>query len=207
MLLLAINKIGEIMKSLDQNALNQLFLNAHTFNKFTDQPVDDNSIKQLYELLKWGPTAVNSQPGRYVFVKTKAAKARLAPALQPGNAAKVEAAPVTVIVATDSRFYEHLGSQWTAYDAAKPFVDDAALAKSAGFRNACLQGAYLILAARAIGLDCGPMSGFSNAKVDAEFFPDGRFKANFLINLGYGAENGYYPRGPRLDFSQVAEIL
>ncbi|UQZ91171.1 malonic semialdehyde reductase [Deltaproteobacteria bacterium Smac51] len=195
-------------KELDGTALNQLFLEAHTFNKFTDQPVADDTIKKIYDLLKWGPTAVNCQPGRYVFVKSQEGKARLAPALSEGNVAKVNAAPVTVIVAVDSRFYDHLPEQWTAYDARKPFADDAAAAQTVGFRNGTLEGAYLILAARALGLDAGPMSGFSNAKVDAEFFPDGRFKSNFLVNLGYGvAEGGYYPRGPRLTFDDAATII
>lgn len=192
---------------LDQKSVEQLFGEAHTFNKFTDRPVTDEIIRQLYDLLKWGPTAVNSQPGRYVFVKSKEAKARLVPALLPGNVPKVEQAPATVIVAGDSRFYEHLAVQWPAYDAAAPFIENQEAARTAAFRNSSLQGAYLILAARSLGLDCGPMSGFDQAKVDAEFFPDGRYKSNFLINLGYGAEGGYFPRGPRLDFSDVAVII
>lgn len=192
---------------LDQKSVAQLFLEAHTFNKFTDQPVTDETIRQLYDLLKWGPTAVNSQPGRYVFVKSPAAKARLIPALLPGNVPKVEKAPVTVIVAGDSRFYEHLAVQWPAYDAAAPFLENQTAAQAAAFRNSSLQGAYLILAARTLGLDCGPMSGFDQARVDTEFFPDGRYKSNFLINLGYGAEDGYFPRGPRLDFQDVAVII
>ena len=195
------------MKTLEQSSLDQLFLEAHTYNKFTGQLVDDGTIKKLYELLKWGPTAVNCQPGRYIFIKSKEAKARLIPALSPGNVGKVEAAPLTVIVAFDSHFYRLLATQWTAYDAAKPFADDPVSATEAAFRNGTLQGAYLVLAARALGLDCGPMSGFDQSKVEREFFPDGRFKSNFLVNLGYGAENGYYPRGPRLEFKEVAEII
>lgn len=195
------------MKSLDQNALKQLFLDAHSYNKFIDRAVDEATIKNLYDLLKWGPTAVNCQPGRYVFVKSKEARARLVPALMPGNVAKVEGAPLTVIVAFDSRFFEHLSSQWTAYDAAESFVDNPLKAQEVAFRNSSLQGAYLILAARALGLDCGPMSGFDPQKLDAEFFPDGRYKSNFLACIGYGADKGYYPRGPRLGFDQVAEIL
>ncbi|MDR1044104.1 MAG: malonic semialdehyde reductase [Candidatus Adiutrix sp.] len=195
------------MKELEGKTLDQLFLAARTYNKFTERPVEDETLRRIYELMKWGPTAVNCQPGRYVFLKSKAAKARLVPALLPGNVAKVEAAPATVIVASDSRFYEHLPEQWLAYDAQKPFVDDPESARTAAFRNGSLQGAYFILAARALGLDCGPMSGFDNGQVDAEFFPDGRYKSNFLINLGYGAENGYYPRGPRLSFEDTAVIL
>ncbi len=194
-------------KQLDQSALEQLFYKAHTFNKFAPTKVDDGIIKELYELMKWGPTAVNCQPGRYVFIKSEKARARLLPALQWGNVVKVQSAPVTVIVAVDSKFYDHLPSQWTAYDARKTFADDQTVAQVAGFRNGTLQGAYLILAARSLGLDCGPMSGFDNNKVDAEFFPDGRFKSNFLINIGYGEENGYYPRGPRLSFEDAAVIL
>lgn len=207
MLMMISKQGGSMKKTLDQKSLAQLFLEAHTYNKFSDQPVSDETIRQLYGLLKWGPTAVNSQPGRYVFVKSPAAKSRLVPALSPGNVAKVEKAPVTVIVAGDSRFYEHLAGQWTAYDAAASFVDNPEAARAAAFRNSSLQGAYLILAARSLGLDCGPMSGFDQARADAEFFPDGRFKSNFLINLGYGAEGGHYPRGPRLDFEDVAVII
>lgn len=207
-MLMMIYKQGEAMKNkLDQKSVEQLFLEAHTFNKFTDQPVTDETIRQIYELLKWGPTAVNCQPGRYVFVRSPEAKARLIPALSPGNVPKVEQAPATVIVAGDSRFYEHLALQWPAYDAAAPFIDNPEAARAAAFRNSSLQGAYLILAARALGLDCGPMSGFEQSRVDAEFFPDGRYKSNFLINLGYGAEGGYHPRGPRLDFEDVAVII
>ena len=193
--------------ALNPEALNQLFLTARTYNKFTDRPVDDETITRLYDLLKWGPTAVNCQPARFVFVKSPEAKKRLTPCLQQGNVAKVEKAPVTVIVATDSRFYENLPTQWTAYDAKKVFAENLKAAESAGFRNGTLGGAYLILAARALGLDCGPMSGFDNGQVDAEFFKDGRWKSNFLVNLGYGEERGFYPRGPRLEFSEAAEVL
>jgi Nitroreductase len=201
------NQGGHMKNILDQKSVDQMFLEAHTYNKFTDQPVTDETIHRLYDLLKWGPTAVNCQPGRYVFVRSPEAKARLVPALSAGNVPKVQEAPVTVIVAGDSRFYEHLAEQWPAYDAAAPFIDNQEAARSAAFRNSSLQGAYLILAARTLGLDCGPMSGFDQAKTDAEFFPDGRYKSNFLINLGYGAEGGYHPRGPRLAFQDVAVII
>ncbi|MDR3134727.1 MAG: malonic semialdehyde reductase [Deltaproteobacteria bacterium] len=194
-------------KSLEEGALDQLFRTARTFNKFTDLPVTDLVIANLYELLKWGPTATNCQPGRYVFVRSPGAKKRLVPCLLPGNVAKVEKAPVTVIVATDPKFYEELPTQWTAYDARKAYLDDPGLAHSAGFRNGSLQGAYLILAARSLGLDCGPMSGFDNGKVDAEFFKDKGWKSNFLVNLGYGEDGGFYPRGPRLPFNDVVQIL
>lgn len=193
--------------SLDQQALDQLFLAAHTYNRFTEQPVGDETIHALYDLLKWGPTSMNTQPARYVFVRSPAAREKLLPALIAGNIEKTRNSPLTVIVAMDSAFYEHLATQFTAYDATSLFAGNAALAESTAFRNGTLQGAYLMLAARSLGLDCGPMSGFDAARVNAEFFPDGRWKANFIVNLGYGADHGYHPRGPRLPFAQVARIL
>jgi nitroreductase len=194
-------------KPLDEAALGQIFTSARTYNRFQDLPLSDETIQKLYELLKWGPTAVNCLPGRFVFVRSPEAKKRLLPCVMPGNAAKVEKAPATVIVAYDSRFYEFLPTLWTAYDAKTPYESDPPFAAEAAFRNGSLQGAYLILAARALGLDCGPMSGFDPAKTDKEFFPDGRFKSNFLCNIGYGAEGGFYPRGPRLDFAGTVKIL
>lgn len=193
--------------SLDQQALDQLFLEAHTYNRFTEQPVSDETIHALYDLLKWGPTSMNTQPARYVFVRSPAAREKLLPALIAGNIEKTRNSPLTVIVAMDSAFYEHLASQFKAYDASPLFAGNAALAESTAFRNGTLQGAYLILAARSLGLDCGPMSGFDAAAVNAEFFPDGRWKANFIVNLGYGADSGHHPRGPRLPFEQVARII
>jgi 3-hydroxypropanoate dehydrogenase len=192
---------------MNKSALETLFWAARTFNKFSAKEVGDGAIKELYELWKWGPTAVNCQPGRYVFLKSPEAKKRLLPALSPGNVAKVEGAPVTVIVAWDSLFHEFLPKMWTAYDASGAYRDDAELAQVTALRNSSLQGAYMILAARSLGLDCGPMSGFDNGKVDKEFFPDGRWKSNFLVNLGYGEPGGFYPRGPRLDFAESARIL
>ncbi|MDR2422052.1 MAG: malonic semialdehyde reductase [Deltaproteobacteria bacterium] len=191
---------------LDLAALELLFSSARTYNHFEDKPVDDATIQKLYELFKWGPTAVNCLPGRFVFVRSPEAKKRLIPCLLPGNVAKVEKAPVTVIVAYDSLFYEFLPTLWTAYDAKTPYASNPPFAADAAFRNGSLQGAYLILAARALGLDCGPMSGFDQAKVDQEFFPDGRWKSNFLCNLGYGAEGGFYPRGPRLEYKDAVKI-
>jgi nitroreductase len=194
-------------KALDEFALDQIFRTARTYNKFTDHPVTDLIIANLFELLKWGPTAVNCQPARYVFVRSAEAKARLIPCLAQGNVYKVKKAPVTVIVATDEKFYEQLPTQWTVYDAKKTFTDDPAMAAIAGLRNSSLQGAYLILAARSLGLDCGPMSGFDNAKVDAAFLAGKNWKSNFLVNLGYGFDGGFYPRGPRLSYNDVVEIL
>lgn len=187
-------------------ALEQSFLHARTFNKFTDQPVSDDTLRQLHELAKWGPTSMNSQPARYVFVRSAEAKARLATAMAPGNAAKTLAAPVTAIVAFDTRFFEHLPEQFPVMDAKPMFENDAGLAQATALRNSALQGAYLMIAARQLGLDCGPMSGFDPAKVNEAFFPDGRFRVNFLVNLGYGDPAGNYPRGPRLPFDTVATI-
>jgi 3-hydroxypropanoate dehydrogenase len=192
---------------LNTAALDQLFTSARTFNKFTDAPVSDAVLHQLYDLYKWGPTAMNSQPARVLFLKSQAAKERLKSALSAGNLEKTLAAPVVVVVAQDTHFQDHLATQFPAYDAKPMFDSNPAMAESTAFRGSSLQGAYLILAARSLGLDCGPMSGFTNTALDAEFFPDGRFKSNFLVNLGYGDESGNRPRGPRLDFATANSIL
>jgi 3-hydroxypropanoate dehydrogenase len=194
-------------KSLNSEALNQAFIEGRTFSKFTDQAVDDALLQRVVALSQWGATAFNMQPVRYVFVKSAAAKARLKPTLMAGNQDKSVAAPVNVIVAMDSRFYEHLPEQFPAFDAAPMFEGNAAMAHDAAFRNSSLQGAYFMIAARMLGLDCGPMSGFDANALNAEFFPDGRYKANFLINLGYGDASGNYPRGPRLGFDTIASIV
>lgn len=189
------------------STLDLAFVQARTVNKFTSQPVSDDTLRQLYDLAKWGPTSMNAQPGRFIFVRSAEAKARLKPALSGGNVDKTMAAPLTVIVAADSQFYEHLPTQFTAMNAKPMFEGNAALSEATAARNSSLQGAYFIIAARLLGLDCGPMSGFDAAKVDAEFFSDGRFKTNFLINLGYGDASGNYPRGPRLSFDVATQIL
>ena len=150
---------------------------------------------------------MSCQPARYVFLRSEASKQRLKPALSPGNVDKTMAAPVVVIVASDSRFYEHLPQQFTAFVAKPMFEGNPALVEATAARNSSLQGAYLIIAARMLGLDCGPMSGFDTAKVNAEFFPDGRFITNFLVNLGHGDPSGLYPRGRRLDFTSACSIL
>lgn len=185
----------------------KLFTQARTFNQFSEQPVSDELLKQLYDLVRWGPTAMNSQPARYAFIKTPEAKNRLVPHLSPGNQAKTAAAPVTVIVAVDTEFYENLPTQFPAYDALPMFKNNAAMAEATAFRNSSLQGAYLIIAARLLGLDCGPMSGFDAQKLNQEFFPEGNWKVNFICNLGYGVPEGTHPRGPRLAFDEVAKIL
>lgn len=196
------------MSTLPAPALEQAFLAARTFSKFTQQTVTDDTLAQLYELAKWGPTSMNCQPARLVYVRSTEAKARLKPCLAPGNAEKTTAAPVTVIVAQDTRFYEHLPTQFPANPNAQAmFAGNAALADGTAFRNSSLQGAYLIMAARMLGLDCGPMSGFNATALDAAFFPEGRYKANFLINLGYGDASGLFPRGPRLPLDVVCTTL
>jgi 3-hydroxypropanoate dehydrogenase len=194
-------------QTIDPSVLEQAFLTARTFNKFTEQVVSEATLHQLYDLLRWGPTAMNAQPARFVFLSSRESRQRLLPALMPGNQEKTLAAPVTVIVAHDTRFFDHLPTQFPAYDAKPVFEANAAMAEATAFRNSSLQGAYLIVAARMLGLDCGPMSGFDADKVNAEFFPEGQWKANFLINMGYGDPSGNYPRGPRLPFETAARIL
>ncbi|WP_417533571.1 malonic semialdehyde reductase [Marinobacterium stanieri] len=193
--------------ALNQNALDQLFLQAHSYNQFTDQAVSEETIEQLYDLLKWGPTSMNTQPARYLFLRTPEAREQLLPALMDSNAEKTRQAPLTVIIASDTEFYEHLPTQFKAYDAAPMFRENNALAEATAFRNSSLQGAYLMLAARALGLDAGAMSGFDPEAVNKTFFPDGQWKVNFIVNLGYGAEGGHHPRGDRLSFEQAAQIL
>jgi nitroreductase len=196
------------MNPAPQEILEQAFLSARTFNTFTAQPISDETILRLYDLMRWGPTSMNSQPGRYVFVRSGPAKEKLTHALAAGNVAKTMAAPLTVIVAMDTRFYEHLPTQFPhSPNASETMANNATLAHSTAFRNSSLQGAYLILAARLLGLDCGPMSGFDADKLNAAFFPDGRYKVNFLVNIGYGDPSGNHPRGPRLAFDEVAQLL
>lgn len=195
------------LKALPDAALDQLFRNARTVHAFKPVPVTDDTLRALYDLVKWGPTAFNAQPARFVFVRSAEAKERLKPALSAGNTAQTLAAGVTVIVAHDTRFYEHLPSQFPTYDAKPIFEGNAEAAQATAFRNGSLQGAYLVLAARALGLDVGPQSGFNADLVDKTFFPDGRWRSNFLLNLGVADQSGTFPRGPRLPFDDVAQIL
>ncbi len=196
------------MTAAPSTAQAQVFTEARTFNRFKPETIGDETLHQLYELMKWGPTSMNAQPGRYLFLRSEAAKQRLKPALSAGNADKTMAAPVVVIVAMDTQFHEHLPAQFPAMPAAQAmFTGNAALSAATAFRNSSLQGAYLMVAARMLGLDCAPMSGFDAAKVNAEFFPDGRWAANFLVNIGHGDASGNYPRGPRLPFDTAAQIL
>ncbi|HEY9254281.1 MAG TPA: malonic semialdehyde reductase [Stenotrophomonas sp.] len=191
---------------LSDAALDQLFRTARTQNAFLDKPVEDSQLRALYDLLKWGPTAANATPARIVFVKSKEAKAKLAPALSEGNLAKTLAAPVTAIVGFDQDFHEKLPYLFPHADAKSWFEGPREGRHEAAFRNGSLQGAYLILAARALGLDAGPMSGFDNAKVDEAFFAGTAIKSNFLVNLGYGDPSGVFPRSPRLSFDEAARI-
>ncbi|GGE99780.1 putative NADH dehydrogenase/NAD(P)H nitroreductase [Aliidongia dinghuensis] len=188
---------------IDERSLDTLFRAARTHNGWQDKPVPESLLRQVFDLAKMGPTSANCSPMRLVFVTSAEGKERLKPALSAGNLDKTMAAPVTAIVAQDTQFYELLPKLFPHADARSWFVGNEALIQATMFRNASLQGAYLIMAARALGLDCGPMSGFDQAKVNAEFFPDGRFQANFLCNLGYGNPEKLFPRSPRFDFEDV----
>ncbi len=185
-------------------ALAILFAEARTFTKWQDRPVPAGVIEAALALAQLGPTSANCQPMRLVLAHSPAAKERLLACVSSGNYDKVRTAPVTAIVAYDREFYEHLPQLYPHTDARDWFTTDEALALETAFRNGSLQGAYLILALRAQGLDCGPMSGFDGAKVDAAFFPDGRYRSNFLLNIGYGEPAGLRPRLPRLGFAEVA---
>lgn len=193
---------------LSDAALDQLFLTARTYNAWLDKEVTDEQLRRLYDLARMAPTAANSSPMRVRFIKSKDAKERLRPFLAENNVEKTMAAPVTAIVATDFAFYEHLPKLFPHADARSWFVGNEPLVQASGTRNGSLQGAYLIMAARSLGLDCGPMSGFDQSGVDAEFFAGTQIKSNFLINIGYGdASRNLFDRLPRLDFDEAAQIL
>lgn len=193
--------------ALDDTALNRLFVQAHTAHAFGPEPIELSTLHALYDLVKWGPTAFNAQPARFVFITSAAAKTRLMPALMASNVVQVHSAAVTVIVAHDVQFQRHLPEQFPAFNAKPMFDANPALREETALRNSALQGAYCILGARALGLDVGVMSGFDAAKVDAEFFPDGQCRANFLMNLGRADPSGVYPRGPRLPFDRAATVI
>ena len=194
-------------QSLDAAALDQLFRSARTYSAFTDEPVTDQTLHALYDLLKWGPTGANSTPARFVFVRSLEAKAKLKPSLAPGNVDKTMAAPVTVIVAYDLDFHEHLPKLYPHTDAKAWFDGPQEARREPALLSAVLQGAYLILAARALGLDAGPMSGFDAAKADEAFFAGTSLRASFLVNLGYGDVSALHPRLPRLSFDEAARIV
>jgi 3-hydroxypropanoate dehydrogenase len=193
---------------LDDQALDVILRTARTQNGWLPTPVSDDALRAVYQLMRMGPTSGNSCPARLVFVRTPEAKARLLPALSPGNVEKTKAAPVTVIIGYDTRFYELLPKLFPHRpDMADNFRNKAGLAQTTAFRNGSLQGAYFMIAARALGLDVGGMSGFDNAKVDAEFFPDGRIKSNFLCNVGQGDPAKVMQRLPRLEFEEACSLL
>jgi 3-hydroxypropanoate dehydrogenase len=198
--------MSETAAPLDDRALDQLFRAARTQNKWQDRPVPDAKLQELYELLKWGPTSANSSPARFVFVRTPEGKAKLKEALSAGNLEKTMTAPVTVIVCYDSFFYDKLGQLFPHADAKPWFTSSPEFAEKTAFRNGSLQGAYLMMAARAIGLDVGAMSGFDNAKLDELFLAGTGWKSNFLVNLGYGDPAGLFPRSPRLSFDEAARL-
>ena len=189
-----------------EEALDQVFRQARTHSAWLPEPVPVALLRKAYELARFGPTSGNASPARFVFLTTPGAKARLKPVLLPGNVDKTMAAPVTVIIAWDTDFHQNLRRLFPQFDMRSFFVGNQALIDETGFRNSSLQAAYFILAARALGLDCGPMSGFDPNKLNAEFFPDGKWKVNLLCNLGYGDQSKLYPRNPRLDFEEAAVV-
>jgi len=194
-------------KSVSEETLAQIFTKARTNSAWLPEPVSDELIHQIYDLMKWGPTSANSSPARIVFVKSKEAKDKLLPCMAEGNVEKTKTAPVSVIIAHDMEFYEKLPKLFPHAPARSWFAGNQLLIESTAFRNGSLQGAYFIIAARSLGLDCGPMSGFDNAKVDATFFHGTSWKSNFICNIGYGDSSKLYPRSPRLDFNEACKIL
>lgn len=193
-------------QALSDQALDQLFREARSYNSWQEKDVSDELLHELYELMKWGPTSANSCPARIVFVKSDEAKARLEPCLAEGNVEKSMTAPVVAIIGMDMEFYEQLPKLFPHTDARSWFAGKPEKIEENAMRNSSLQGAYLMLAARSLGLDCGPMSGFDNAKMDETFFPGGKVKSNFICALGYGSSDKLYPRGPRLSFDEACSI-
>ncbi len=194
-------------QQLDDQGLDLLFRTARTYPKFTDQPVSPQDIKAIYDLAKWGATSANCCPLRIVFIQGESAKARLLPMMSPGNQDKVASAPVTAICAYDRQFYTFMPDLFPHADMHSGYAKNPEKAATAGQFNATLQTAYIMLAARALGFSCGPMAGFDAAKVDQEFFPDGRYRSILICNIGHGDPASIRPRGPRPDFDQACEIL
>jgi 3-hydroxypropanoate dehydrogenase len=186
--------------------LEQLFTEARTQNGYLDTPVSDQTLRELYDVLKWGPTSANASPARFVFVRSVEAKAKLVACVGPGNVAKVQAAPVTAIIGMDMEFHEKLPQLFPHADARSWFVGNQPMIEATAFRNSSLQGAYLILAARALGLGAGPMSGFDAAKVDAAFWAGTAVKTNFICALGHGDPSKVFPRSPRLSFDEACRL-
>jgi 3-hydroxypropanoate dehydrogenase len=192
--------------AISNESITQLFTGARTHHAWQDKPVGDDLLREVYDLAKWGPTSANSLPMRIVFVKSNAAKEKLFPSLMEANVEHVRAAPVTALIAYDQKFYDELPTLFPAFDARSMFVSNPSMSEQSAFRNSSLQGAYFILAARALGLDTGPMSGFDNAKVDQAFFEKSSWKSNFICNMGYGDAAKLHSRGPRLSFDQACVI-
>lgn len=193
---------------LSQEAIETIFLEARTQNAFTDKPVSDETLQALYDLYKWGPTSANCEPMRVLFVRSDEGKARLLPHLMEGNQAKTKQAPVAAVIGFDTLFYKRLPELFPHDLTAETwFAGEETRGNTTAFRNGTLQGAYLMIAARSLGLDCGPMSGFDNAGVDAEFWPDGQVKSNFICNLGYGDATALFDRSPRLPFEDACTLL
>jgi 3-hydroxypropanoate dehydrogenase len=188
------------------SSIQQLFTAARTHHAWQDKPVADGLLQEIYGMTKWGPTSANASPLRIVFVKSKSAKEKLLPAIAGPNVEQVLAAPVTAIIAFDQKFYDQLPTLFPAYDMRPMFVSNPSLSEQTAFRNSSLQGAYFILAVRALGLDAGPMSGFDNTKVDKAFFENSSWKSNFICNIGYGDAAKLHPRGPRLSFDEACIV-
>jgi 3-hydroxypropanoate dehydrogenase len=199
--------VAAVKTPISQEALDQLFREARTYSTWLPEPVPVELLREAYELARLGPTSANGSPARFVFLNTPGAKALLKPVLAPGNVDKTMAAPVTVIVAWDTEFHDHLPRLFPQADIRSYFVGNRTLIEENAFRNSSLQAAYFILAARALGLDCGPMSGFDADKLNAAFFPDGNWKVNLLCNLGYGDPSKLHPRNPRLSFEEASVVL
>jgi 3-hydroxypropanoate dehydrogenase len=193
--------------AVSKHCIDQLFREARTHNVWLPHPVPSELLREAYELAALGPTSANTTPARYVFLTTPQAKERLRPALAPANVDKTMAAPVTVIIAWDTEFHKKLPKLFPHRDMRPMFLGKPDLIEATAFRNSSLEGGYFILAVRALGLDCGPMSGFDAAKVNAEFFPDGKWKSNFLCNVGYGDHTKLSPRNPRLPFDEACLVL
>lgn len=193
--------------SIEDAGLDLIFRTARTQNSWHPKDVAEELLRSVYDLTKMGPTSANCCPARFIFVTSKAGKERLKPALAPGNVDKTMAAPVTAIIGYDTKFYDLLPDLFPHTDARSWFTDNESLAQETAFRNGTLQGGYLMLAARSLGLDCGPMSGFDPVKLDAAFWPGGQVKTNFLCNIGYGDDQSVHDRGPRLAFEKACEIV
>lgn len=203
----AVENLRSRIQRLDNNGLDLVFREARSFKKWQSREVEPAVLQELHAVMKFGPTSKNCNPARFLFLSSEDAKNRTLSALDTGNLPKIKAAPVVAIIAYDTQFFEQLPRLFPVMDARAIYQNNPAEAESTAFRNSSLQGAYFMLAARALGLDVNGISGFDNQKIDTEFFADGRLKSNFLCCLGYGETEGLYPRGPRLDFDEVCEVL